>query len=253
MKRLALAALVLVWFAIPVCAQHASAHGGSSGHAAAAFHGSPSGSVSRGFSSRAGYAQSRSVNIPRAPQGNWIGRSGPRPPYAGSLRPGLPNRGGSSPFRRPYNSRYRPIYYGYGVPIWAPPYFLSSPDDAGYDDSDAAENTVSPGYDSQGYDSPGYDDQADAQEPPPWPGVPYAAPPAQPSSAQTSDNVETVTLIFKDGRTPEEIHNYILTKNTLFVGDQYHRQIPIDQLDLGATVQVNRDLGVDFRLPNTSR
>jgi hypothetical protein len=249
MKRLALAALVLAWFVIPVCAQHNSAHGESSGHAVAAFHGSPGASVSRGFSSRAGYAQiSPGNNIPRTPQGNWIGRSGPRPPYAGSLRPGSPNRGGSSPFRRPYYSHYRPIYYGYGVPIWAPPYFLSSPGDAGYDDSDTAENTGSPGY-----DSPGYDDQADNQEPPPWPGVPYAAPPARPSSARASDNEETVTLIFRDGRPPEEIHNYILTRGTIYVGDQYHRQIPIDQLDLGATVQVNRDLGVDFRLPNGSR
>ena len=107
--------------------------------------------------------------------------------------------------------------------------------------------------------SPGYDDQSglpenpDAQEPPPWPGAPYISPQAQPSRAANAETEEMVTLIFKDGRTPEQIHNYILTKDTLFVGDQYHRQIPIDQLDLSATVQVNRDLGVDFHLPAGSR
>jgi hypothetical protein len=102
----------------------------------------------------------------------------------------------------------------------------------------------------------GYDDQPNQfqdQEPPPWPGAPYVAPQSQSSPAAASETEGTVTLIFKDGRTPEQIHNYILTRDTLFVGDQYHRQIPIDQLDLAATVQVNRDLGVDFHLPNGSR
>jgi hypothetical protein len=127
-----------------------------------------------------------------------------------------------------------------------PPYYLASPDDTAEDDSGTTENTVSQGYDDQS-------GQPEDQEPPPWPGAPYASPQPQPGTPATAENGETVTLIFKDGRTPEEIHNYLLTKDILYVGDQYHRQIPIDQLDLAATVQVNRDLGVDFRLPNGSR
>jgi hypothetical protein len=61
--------------------------------------------------------------------------------------------------------------------------------------------------------------------------------------------MDAVTLIFKDGRPPEHIHNYLLTPTTLFVGDQQRRTIPVDQLDLTATAQVNQDAGVDFRLP----
>jgi hypothetical protein len=61
---------------------------------------------------------------------------------------------------------------------------------------------------------------------------------------------EAVTLIFKDGRPPEQIHNYLLTRTTLFVGDQGRRAIPTDQLDLVATAKVNQDAGVDFQLPN---
>jgi len=64
---------------------------------------------------------------------------------------------------------------------------------------------------------------------------------------------EAVTLIFKDGRPPEQIHNYILTPTTLYVGDQHHRAIPTDQLDLVATARVNQDAGVDFQLPNALR
>lgn len=37
------------------------------------------------------------------------------------------------------------------------------------------------------------------------------------------------------------------------VWDQGHREIPVDQLDLAATVKLNRDAGVDFRLPDAVR
>ena len=62
-----------------------------------------------------------------------------------------------------------------------------------------------------------------------------------------------VTLIFKDGRPPKQIHNYILTRDMLYVGDRYPSQIPVDQLDLEATAKVNRDAGVEFRLPAGTR
>jgi hypothetical protein len=59
-----------------------------------------------------------------------------------------------------------------------------------------------------------------------------------------------VTLIFRDGRPAEQIHNYILTRSTLFVGDGQRREIPTDQLDLAATAKANQDAGMDFRLPD---
>ncbi len=62
-----------------------------------------------------------------------------------------------------------------------------------------------------------------------------------------------VTLVFKDGRPTEEIHNYMLTRKTLYVQGQRLREIPVDQLDLAATEKVNQEAGVDFRLPGTSR
>jgi hypothetical protein len=39
----------------------------------------------------------------------------------------------------------------------------------------------------------------------------------------------------------------------LYVRDQRHRDIPLDQLDLDATQKVNHDAGVDFQLPKISR
>jgi hypothetical protein len=60
---------------------------------------------------------------------------------------------------------------------------------------------------------------------------------------------EAVTLVFKDGRPAEHIHNYAMTRTTLYVQDPHHREIPIDELDLPATVKANREAGVSFAVP----
>jgi hypothetical protein len=58
------------------------------------------------------------------------------------------------------------------------------------------------------------------------------------------------TLIFKDGRTPVQVHNYALTASTLYALDGDSRQeIPLSLLDVPATVEANRKAGVDFALP----
>ncbi len=57
-------------------------------------------------------------------------------------------------------------------------------------------------------------------------------------------------MVFKDGRAPEKIQNYMLTRTTLYVQGAHLRQIAVADLDLAATQKVNRDAGVDFELPN---
>jgi hypothetical protein len=39
----------------------------------------------------------------------------------------------------------------------------------------------------------------------------------------------------------------------LYVRDQHHRDIPLDQLDFNATEKVNHTAGVDFQLPELSK
>jgi len=63
------------------------------------------------------------------------------------------------------------------------------------------------------------------------------------------DAESAVTLVFKDGRPAEQIHNYMLTRTTLYVRDERHREIPVDELDLAATAKANREAGVDFEVP----
>jgi hypothetical protein len=62
-----------------------------------------------------------------------------------------------------------------------------------------------------------------------------------------------VTLVFKDGRPAEQIHNYMLTRTTLYVQDERRREIPVDELDLAATVKANKAAGVDFQVPGGTR
>jgi hypothetical protein len=264
MKRLAAVALVVVCMALPACAQRGSAHGGFSGHGgfsshgAQGFHGGFSAPASRGFSGRAG---GRAYGAPRGFQRPGVGAYRGRGPYTGSWR-----------YRRPYISPYG-AGVGYGYPAWGAPYFLSDPDfDDNYDDSQAQQNSNA--YDQQpdaGQQEP--EQQMGPYAPAPYPGSPYAggsyapppypgpsyaapsypAPSAAPRPAPAPASEEAVTLVFKDGRPPEQIHNYLMTGDTLYIGDRQHREIAVDQLDLAATTKVNREAGVDFHLPGVSR
>ena len=89
--------------------------------------------------------------------------------------------------------------------------------------------------------------------PAPYPGASYAAPSAESRVWPAQASQPAVTLVFKDGRQPEQIHNYLMTADTLYVEDPGHREIPMNELDLVATAKLNRDAGVDFQLPAASR
>jgi hypothetical protein len=149
---------------------------------------------------------------------------------------------GSSRYRRPYGSSYGypfgyPYYPGLGGGLL--PGYLDYPDAGGYDDSADSNNYPAPAYDQQ----PMEQDEQPAR-------IPYYASSAMlPNPSPAPENENAVTVVFKDGRPSEQIHNYALTRTTLFVMDQHHREIPVDQIDLGATERVNRDAGIDFQLP----
>jgi hypothetical protein len=76
--------------------------------------------------------------------------------------------------------------------------------------------------------------------------------PAYERPAPPPEPEEAVTLVFKDGRAPEQIHNYMLTRTTLYVQDEHRREIAVGDLDLDATRKANKDAGVEFQLPGTS-
>jgi hypothetical protein len=236
MKRLfvvALVTLVAAGFVLPVRAQRSASHGSFSTRAAPAFRGGFSTSPPRSFTGAPRYT----ARGPLSATPRFLGSS-PRNAVS------TPNYYyGASRNRRPYPSRYR-----YGVPYlgagWIAPAYLSS-GYLGYPDTTTYDDSQSPPNDAAGYDNP---PSNQPQPAPPYPS--FAEPPHTPQPLAEED---AVTLIFRDGRPPEQIHNYALTPTTLYVRDQHHRDIPLDQLDLDATQKVNRDAGVDFQLPKISR
>jgi hypothetical protein len=132
-----------------------------------------------------------------------------------------------------------------GAAWLAPGYFdlgdLGYPDTTIDDDSQPA-----PDY-PVGYDNP----PASPEQPAPAP--PYRAYTQPPPASPVLADEDAVTLIFKDGRPPEQIHNYAMTRTMLYVRDQHRRDIPLDQLNLEATQKVNRATGVDFQVPDISK
>lgn len=262
MKRLAAVALVVIGMVVPVCAQHGGSHGGGgahggsgggarggfSGHSAPASHGgfgasgSPQRAVAPRFGGASGFAgnRARGVSSAYSPAYGMRGGVGRGAGLAYS-RDGSNHR---RPYRRAYQSGsfYGGSYYGIapwvGSTGWIGPDYSGYSDDAGYDDA-----TVSPGYGG----GDGYEPQPAGPEP--LPPVPYQASPDVERSSAVPEKTEAVTLVFKDGRPSEQIHNYILSRSMLSVLDAGHRDIPVDQLDLAATEKANREAGVEFRLP----
>ena len=251
MKRLAAVALIVVGVAIPVCAQRSGgSHGGFSGHGSSGFHGGFSGHSAP--ASRGGFRASAPGRYAGAPRTAGSVAQG-------SLRAGAGNYGARAPYtgarhyRRPYISAYGTgVPYAYPGLIGGYPYGYA---DNGYADYGYADTGDS--NDAQASAANAVPDGNDAQPP----LEPYPAPPLQPwqpnavlphpSTAPGSE--DAVTLIFKDGRPPEQIHNYLLTRTILYVDDTNHQVIPTSQLDLVATAKVNHDAGVDFRLPDTPK
>lgn len=251
MKRLAAVALSIAIAALPACAQRGGSHGGFAGHAGSAFHGgfggsapshfaSPSG-FNRGFSSR-GFSSGGSFRGTQSFPRSGFGNSGARAPY-------YPNSG----YRRPYRSRYTPGYR-YAVPgglvSWVNPAFPIYP--GYYDDFDTSADTTQ-AYDTQPEEpfqpAPPDTDQPDTRESyqssyPPFYAQRSYGQPSPPPSAE-----DAITIVFNDGRPSEQIHNYALTRSTLFVLDQHHQDIPVEEIDLAATEKANRDAGVNFQLP----
>ena len=134
---------------------------------------------------------------------------------------------------------------------WGYPYLWDNSDDYG-------DYNQQPGnYASQNYPeyAPGPSDPAPDQTEPQQPATPwpYSRPAPSESPAPSPAPEAPVTLVFKDGRPNQQIHNYLLTATTLSVLDQRRQDIPVDQIDLAATERLNRGSGVDFNLPGGSR
>jgi hypothetical protein len=180
------------------------------------------------------------------PAAHWPSWQGAQPqqwPYGGSAHPpygGVGYRG-----RSPYLYGFFPwSSYGYGLPLG---YGLSYGSEAGDVNSYAAAPQP-----------PADEPQAEYGPEPAAPEVADSAAPVFRPAYQGQGEFApvhaqpTTTLIFKDGRPPVQVHNYALTGTMLYALDGDTRQeIPLDLLNVPATVAANRAAGVDFSLPES--
>ena len=176
-----------------------------------------------------------------------------------------------------------PYYRGYGLGLsygylgWPGyPFLWSNPGFYGYGATDYNDNATPYAYDNGAYgNGPVAPDTAYGDSMQPYPGyagtpAPYnygtgaGYPPPENSELQGvrpsytgPDGAgyppapqQAVTVIFKDGRPPVQIHNYMLTATTLTVLDQKYREIPLGQINLTATEETNRAEGIDFHVPS---
>ena len=227
--------------ALSASAQRAASHGGGgfSGHASPAFH------------SSGGMAHS-SFSPASHPGGGYPHPSG---------------HGGDHGYGPNYHGPHGYGYSGYsavGTIGWINPGYLSYGDSGPYADSDNSDQTY-PNADDEIASAPyPYVDQPsppDAQqqyapyEGPVAPDPSQYQPPQQPVhhrvAAAPLPEEDAVTIIFKDGHTPLQVHNYMLTTKMLYVRDQAHRDIALNDIDILATQKANQNTDIDFKVPVT--
>jgi hypothetical protein len=81
----------------------------------------------------------------------------------------------------------------------------------------------------------------------------YAAPPAAPTAPPPEVKPgEPTVLVFRNGKQ-QEVTNYAIMGDTLYVFDQSKRKIALADLDIAATVKANDDRGMEFKVPPTAK
>jgi hypothetical protein len=253
------AAIALLTLAVPVLAQHGGARGGSLGGSGFSGHSGFSGSV--GISRSGGFARSAPPARYSAPAGaafrgfaspNYASRqsflngsrfAAPHPPYVSSASRSL-NRNRFDERRRSFARWYANIYpygLGYGYPYVFDPGF--------YDWGDADDSADEQAGMVPEYLSP-YPDQQDAGE---GPEFAESMPPLAGREISVAPELvpeEPITVVFRGGRAPVKMQNYMMTAKVLIDLDSHHyERIPLEQIDLPATQQANSAAGVDFQVP----
>jgi hypothetical protein len=137
------------------------------------------------------------------------------------------------------------------------PGFYDWSDTSGYGDEQAGTTGQYAPYADYGMPS---QEPYPAQQPNgqlPYPYAPAPGPSARPAygpPASTAPADEPVTLVFSNGRSPQTVRNYMMNTTTLTDLDpEHYERIPLNDIDIVATVRANRSHGVDFQVPNGTR
>lgn len=145
-----------------------------------------------------------------------------------------------------------------GFPFYTTPYYYYPLDSSGY----GYDYVGSGGPDLYSGPPPGPNDQilhVIVEQPPVGAYGPprgeqpreQAAEPPQPRAAvEDVKPGEPTVIVFRNGKH-EEVTNYAIMGETLYVFDQGRKKIALADLDIPATVKANDDRGMEFRVPAT--
>ncbi|MGA2906858.1 MAG: hypothetical protein ABSE36_04085 [Terracidiphilus sp.] len=284
------AAIALLALAMPALAQHGGAHAGSfggrgfsgaSGFSSHSAFSHPAFSQSPGFARPAppvrygafpgvrfrafgpqNYSGPRNYSSLRSPYNRNRFAAGrlSYDPRAAALSRGFDRDRGRNPDRDRFDRRRRDFqnWVVNTYPYWPGYPYLYDPNsyDLGFDDWDDSEAAASDTSQSGSYEpdqAPGNyasDQNGPALLYPPYPNQGYAAPVGEAGTAAPAISGMPLTVIFKNGRAPITVRNYLMTSRVLTDLDcQHYEQIPLDQIDLAATKRFNTFAGVDFQVP----
>ena len=92
-----------------------------------------------------------------------------------------------------------------------------------------------------------YDNMPEQAYAPPTPAPrPPTAPPPEVKPG------EPTVLVFRNGKQ-QEVTNYAIMGDSLYVFDQGRKKIALADLDIPATVKANDDRGLEFKIPPSAR
>jgi hypothetical protein len=284
------AAVALLALALPAFAQHGGSHAGSSG--SRGFSGNAGFSSHPAFSqpsfSRPAFSQSPNFTRPAQPARygpqyrpmpnagyRAIGPAGMRAPYYGNRNNGTYSENHFNGYRQsttraPYNPsaaglsrssernhdrdrfdarrrQFQNWYVNTYPNLLGYPYLLN-PNlyNLGLYDWSDPDNSVSDEAYNQNLPAPDY---------PPYPNQAYAMPIQTPPPASAAPSpAQPLVVIFKSGRDPMKIENYLITARVLTdLDSQHYEQIPLDEINLAATQNFNKVAGVDFQVPSQAQ
>ena len=136
-------------------------------------------------------------------------------------------------------------YYGYGttyaVPYYVPVYDTSGGSDSGpylYSGPPPAEQTLHIVIDTPPAQHDIASDEVD-DVPPPATKLKHE---------HDARPVDPTVLVFRDGHQ-QEVNNYAIMGQTVYVFDARMQKIALSDLDVPATIKANDDRGVEFHLP----
>jgi hypothetical protein len=185
------------------------------------------------------------------------------PPFMPNIRPSVTSLGPygygrSYPVNGPYRGRNGYTYrngYGYSTGAYIEPYYIPSYDTSYEYDTGSGGSYV--------YSVPPTDQtlhivvdlppakrrvvEYDEDGPPPVIAS-KSNPDKDVTAARDARPIDPTVLVFRDGHH-QEVTNYAIMGQTVYVFDNRTQKIALTDLDVAATIKLNDDRGVDFHVP----